>query len=209
MRGRVRAFWLIAAVMMLVIAAVACIYAFLFGSIWNRPGGDPQQTVVRFFDSLKAGDYPAMYDCLSDYSTLGLEEEPESAEAQMIYTALRQSYSYILKGDCYTEGMNASQKVNFRALSVRRVEDAVKAKVNETMEQLMAELEPGEIYGDDGGYRTEFTDLVYETALEQVLRNPDPLCADSELEIRLQFTDGAWKMTADRALLNALTGGAA
>lgn len=209
MRGRVRSVWMIAAVMMLVIAAVACIFAFLFGSIYNRPGGEPQETVVRFFDSLKAGDYPTMYACLSDYGTLGLEKEPENGEAGIIYSALRQSYSYTLNGDCFTEGLEATQRVNFRALNIRRVEDAVKDRVNATVEQLMAELPQEEIYSDGGGYRTEFTDRVYAAALEEVLRNPDPLCADSELVIHLQFTDGAWKMSADRALLTALTGGVA
>ena len=93
MSGRIRLFWLILAVLFAAAAGFACFYAGLFGSILIQPDGDPAETVTRFFTSLQNRDYDAAYACLNDYATLGLEKEPETAEAQRVYDAIRNSYA--------------------------------------------------------------------------------------------------------------------
>ena len=209
MRKGLRLFWLIVSVFCAAAAALACIYAGLFGPVFNQPAGDPQETVTLFFDSLKTGDYPAAYACLSDYQTLGLEQEPETAEARQVYDALKQSYSYILKGDCVINGNSAAQKVRFRALNLQRTEAAIASRVNGILEAKVAELPQAEIYDGEGGYLPSLTDAVYQEALEEVLKNTDSLAAETELEIALRYEQGEWRIVTDRALLSALVGGEA
>lgn len=207
MNGRIRLFWMFFTALFAALAVLACVYAVLFGSIYNRPAGDPGETVTWFFDSIRIGNYPSAYSCLSDYMTLGLEQEPETPEARQLYEAMKKSYSYSLNGDCSINGMDAVQPVRFRALNLRRTEDAVAGLAQEIFEQQTADRPASELYGEDGALLPSVTDSVYAAALTKALENPDALCRETDLEIRLQYMDGTWKIITDRALMNALVGG--
>lgn len=207
MRGKFRLFWLILAVLFAGMAGVACFYAAMYGSIYNRPDADPAETVTRFFESIRARNYPEAYACLSDYSSLGLEKEPESAEARAMYDALRNSYSYTLSGSSSVTGLEASQRVVLRALNLRMTENAVQQRVNGILEELVTTMPESEIYDGNGGYLTSFTDTIYKEALNQALQNTDTLCSDTQLLIQLKYMDGTWKIVTDRNLMTALIGG--
>ena len=207
MKGRIRLFWLILAVVCSATAVFACLYAALFGSIINRPEGNPADTVTQFFESIRFGNYPLAYSCLSDYSTLGLEQEPETPEAKAVYDALKKSYTYSLDGDCAVNGTEATQRVRLRALNIRRTEAAVASRVDGVLQEMLAEKTNAEIYDETGAYRSSLTDAVYTEALNRALAEPDSLCETVNLEIRLQYIDGTWKIITDRALMNALVGG--
>ena len=207
MRGRFRLFWLILAVLFAGMAGVACFYAAMYGSIYNRPDADPAETVTRFFESIRARNYPEAYACLSDYASLGLEKEPESAEARAMYDALRNSYSYTLSGSSSVTGLEASQRVVLRALNLRMTENAVQQRVNGILEELVTTMPESEIYDGNGGYLTSFTDTIYKEALNQALQNTDTLCSDTQLLIQLKYMDGTWKIITDRNLMTALIGG--
>ena len=207
MRGKFRLFWLILAVLFAGMAGVACFYAAMYGSIYNRPDADPAETVTRFFESIRARNYPEAYACLSDYASLGLEQEPESAEARAMYDALRNSYSYTLSGSSSVTGLEASQRVVLRALNLRMTENAVQQRVNGILEELVTTMPESEIYDGNGGYLTSFTDTIYKEALNQALQNTDTLCSDTQLLIQLKYMDGTWKIVTDRNLMTALIGG--
>ena len=207
MRGRFRLFWLILAVLFAGMAGVACFYAAMYGSIYNRPDADPAETVTRFFESIRARNYPEAYACLSDYASLGLEKEPESAEARAMYDALRNSYSYTLSGSSSVTGLEASQRVVLRALNLRMTENAVQQRVNGILEELVTTMPESEIYDGNGGYLTSFTDTIYKEALNQALQNTDTLCSDTQLLIQLKYMDGTWKIGTDRNLMTSLIGG--
>ena len=207
MRGKFRLFWLILAVLFAGMAGVACFYAAMYGSIYNRPDADPAETVTRFFESIRARNYPEAYACLSDYASLGLEKEPESAEARAMYDALRNSYSYTLSGSSSVTGLEASQRVVLRALNLRMTENAVQQRVNGILEEMVATMPESEVYDGNGGYLTSFTDAIYTEALNQALQNTDALCSDTQLLIQLKYMDGTWKIVTDRNLMTALIGG--
>ena len=207
MSGRIRLFWVILTAMFTALAVIACVYAGLFGSMYNRPEGDPAETVTWFFDSIRIGNYPSAYSCLGDYVTLGLEREPETPEARQVYDVLKKTYTWSLDGDCRVNGLEAVQPVSFRALNIRKTEDAVAKCANELFEQETADKPASEVYDETGAVLPSVTDRVYAMALEEALAHPDSLCSETELEIRLQYADGTWKIVTDRALMNALVGG--
>lgn len=207
MSGRIRLFWVFLTAMFTALAVIACVYAGLFGSIYNRPEGDPAETVTWFFDSIRIGNYPSAYSCLGDYVTLGLEREPETPEARQVYDVLKKTYTWSLNGDCRVNGLEAVQPISFRALNIRKTEDAVAKRANELFEQVTADKPASEVYDETGAVLPSVTDRVYAMALEEALAHPDSLCSETELEIRLQYADGTWKIVTDRALMNALVGG--
>ena len=207
MRGRFRLFWLILAVLFAGMAGFACFFAVMYGSIYNRPDADPVETVTRFFDSVQARNYPEAYACLSDYASLGLENEPESAEAKAMYDALRGSYSYTLSGGSTVTGLEASQRVVLRVLNLRMTENAVQQQVNGILEEMVTAMPASEVYDGNGGYLTSFTDAIYREALNRALQNTDALCSDTQLLIQLKYMDGTWKIVTDRSLMTALIGG--
>ena len=137
----------------------------------------------------------------------GLEQEPETEEAKAVYDALKKSYTYSLDGDCSVNGTEATQKVRLRALNIRRTEAAISSRVDSVLQEMLSQMTNAEIYDETGAYRSSLTDAVYTEALNQALADADSLCETVNLEIRLQYIDGAWKMTTDRALMNALVGG--
>ena len=150
MSGRIRLFWVVFTALFAALAVLACVYSSLFGSIWNRPEGDPAETVTWFFDSIRIGNYPSAYSCLSDYVTLGLEQEPETPEARKIYDVLKKTYTWSLNGDCRVSGLEAVQPVSFRVLNIRRTEDAVAARASEIFEQETADKPVSEVYDENG-----------------------------------------------------------
>ena len=172
-----------------------------------HPNGNPQDVAIYFLNSLVAGEYRSAYACLSDYSALGLENEPQSESALTLTRALRASYGFTLAGDCEQSGLSAVQPVTLRYLDVKAVEDAVAARVEGIAEELVAEYDAKDIYDENGGYLSSFTDEVYATALDEVLRDAEDYYNTVPLELTLSYTDGAWKLQTSPALFTALQGG--
>ena len=209
MSGKISKFWLTVAILLAVLAVGLCAFASIRGSIYIHPEGEPQETVVRFFDSLVEGDYPAAYACLSDYATLGLENEAASPESARVYEALRDSFDYTLVGPCQVDQLTASQTVEFRYLDVRALENAVAGKVDGILEDFVSERPRNEIYDENDRYLPELTDEVYATALEETLEDAERFYVSVELPITLDYANDQWLMRTGAALLSAVTGGAA
>ena len=209
MQGKTNKFWLLITFLLLAAALILCVFAATRGSIYIKPSGNPQYTVTNFFDALVAGDYPKAYACLNDYKTLGLENEPATEEARLIYDALKSSYEYELIGDCAENKMEAVQKVKLRYLDVRQVEAEVASRIDSTLEELVAQRPNSQIYDANGNYLPGLTDEVYRIALERVLETPEAYRGKSEFEVTIQYVEGQWLMKTNPSLLSAIVGGAA
>ncbi|MBO5556556.1 MAG: hypothetical protein J5927_05175 [Oscillospiraceae bacterium] len=209
MQGKTNKFWLLMTFLLLAAVLLLCVFAATRGSIYIKPSGNPQYTVTNFFDALVAGDYPRAYACLNDYKTLGLETEPATEEAKLIYEALKNSYEYELLGDCAENKMEAVQKVKLRYLDVGKVEAEVAARIDSTLEELVAQRTNAQIYDSNGNYLPGLTDEVYRIALERVLEAPDACRGKSEFEVTIEYVEGQWLMRTNPSLLSAIAGGAA
>ena len=207
MEGRVKKFWVGMTVLLFAAALLLCVFASWRGSLYIKPSGNPQYTVSAFFDALLAENYPEAYACLSDYSTLGLENEPASEEARLVYAALKDSYQYELIGRCEEKQMQASQRVSLRYLDVKRVEGEIAKRVNTVLALLVAEKPRSEVYDENDQYLPELTDEVYLRALQQVLEEPGFYTSTAEFDVELEYMDGQWLMKTSQELFNALMGG--
>ena len=181
MTGKTKKFWLLMAVLFSLAAIASCLYAFVNGSIFVRPDGDPQQTVDRFFDALRAGEYERAYGCLEDASSLGLEQAVEGDSAPVI-EALKSSYDYSLLGQCGVDRLSASQKLRFRFLDVRGVNRAIDESIDAVLEEYAEDLGLDEIYDAEGNYLPALTDRVYAEAQRRVLQKAEDFYISRELE---------------------------
>ena len=207
MRGNIRTFWLALAVILAVLAVLLCVASVMMGSLYIRPTGEPQQTVIRFFDAVKSADYAEAYACLSDYQTLGLEGVPAAKDGQLLYQALQDSYDYTLSGDCRVEDLSAVQRVKFTYLNVGQAAKDAAAKVGDVLAVLIEERPREELADEEGNILPEVNEEAYLTALHQVLADPIHYTRSAELEISLSYDGTNWLITTSPALLSALIGG--
>lgn len=179
------------------------------GTVVNAPTGDPQETVTAFFDALSAGDYETAYSYLDYYSGLGLENEPEDAVTQKVYSALKTSYAYRLYGDCVLDGLTAKQQVLLDHLDIQRMIEKLGDKTQDNLEIMVQNSPMSAIYDDNDQFRPEATQKAYATAVDQLLEKPELYRTTTGMELELIYTSEGWRIQADDALLHALCGGTA
>ena len=207
--GRIRGLWAIPAVILAGAAMILCVYAVNVGTLVAKPEGNPQDTVHLFFDSIMAKDYETAYGCLSNYSSLGLEQEPDSEEGKLVYAAVKNSWAYSLKGDCRQDKLHASQDITMRYLDLKGIEEDAAARVEGLLNEIVQSRPISEVFDENNGYREEITDEVYLRAISAVLENQSQYYRTKDLTVSMDYKDGRWLISADRELLSALTGGAA
>lgn len=199
----------IAAVLAFSTGLLVCVLGPKLGTVITAPTGDPQTVVTSFFDALLAEDYETAYSYLDYYSSLGLENEPETAAAQMVYGALQDSYSYRLYGDCVQNGLTAKQQVLLDHLDIQRMQGKLADRTHDALEEMVQNSPTSTIYDENDQFRPEATQKAYETALSQLLERPEYFRTTTGMELDLVYTSDGWRIQANDALLHALTGGTA
>jgi len=174
----------------------------------SAASAEAQAAVTEFFDSLVARDYESAYARLSGVATLGLENEPASADAALLMDAVRESWSWRLYGDCSLTRGGALQQVVFNTLDLERMRADIRTETEAAVERLAVGLPAEEIYAEDGSYLASFTERAYAEALASVLARADEYDTATGLNIRLVKDGGEWLIVPDSALYGALTGGA-
>ena len=199
--------WAIAAVLLCALALLLCTLAVSRGTLLAKPTGDPQEAVTAFFDALQDGDYDAAYARLYGYSSLGLENEPETAPGQRLYAALRQSYSYTLIGDSTVDGMSARQQMQFRYLDVAALEADSRTELENVIGSLSRDRAYDQVFDENNNYLAAFAREAYAQALDTVLSHAEDYYATSGVQLTLRSVDGSWCIVPDESLLKVLSGG--
>lgn len=208
-KGKLRLSWAVLALIFSGMALILAVVAPSLGTVVTAPAGNPQETVTEFFDSVIAGDYQSAYACLSDYTSLGLENTPEGEAGQQIYQALRQSYSYKLYGDCVKNGLSASQQVLLTHLDVTALEADLKDATEAALNQLVQSLPRDQLYDENNNYLPSVTDSAYSSAVASLLSHVEDYYTTTGLELELSYGTGGWRIVTNTPMLNALCGGAA
>ena len=209
MAGKINAFWAVLAIILAGAGLALCVVGFNFGMVYAKPEGNPQETVTAFFDSLIAEDYPAAYACLNNYSTLGLENTPESEESRILLEALKQSYGYALRGDAEISGMKAVQKVSVVALNLKAIRNEAEGLLQGILQEMVDTHQRRELYDTDGNYLSSVTDAVTLRALVAALNSDNVHLTSAEFDMELVYTtEGKWLINAGSDLLSILCGGA-
>ena len=209
MAGKINAFWAVIAILLAGAGLALCVVGMNFGMVYAKPEGDPQETVTTFFDSLIAGDYPAAYACLNNYSSLGVENTPDSEESRILMEALKESYGYALRGDAEISGMNAVQRVSVVALNLKAIRTEAEGRLEEILQEMVDTHQRKELYDAEGNYLPSVTDAVTLRALLEALNSDNMHLSSAELDMELVYTtEGKWLINAGSELISILSGGA-
>lgn len=183
MGRKINGFWAGMTALLCIAAVALCLTGYFSGGrpLIAEPGGDPGETVTRFFEALTTGSYDDACSYLNGYNDLGLNRDPDSEEGRIILNALKSSYRAESIGGCIKNGLSATQRVAFTYLDINAVNDTALALQSST--------------GD------------YMTALKQVISSADSCCRTEEMDIRLDYSNGKWLIAADSGLADALSGG--
>lgn len=206
--GRINVGWAVLSVVLGSMALLLCIVGLAAGTVYTEAEGDPADTVRLFYDSLKSGDYVAAYSCLSDYSSLGLEKQPETENGKLVYKSLRESYDYSVMGTPEIDRLQAKVRLRFQYLDLPSFEESVASRTNDNLAAFVKDNPISAVYDDNDQYLPEVTEKAYADALGFILDKADTYYTTVELKISLEYSDGKWLIVTDDAMLKALMGGA-
>lgn len=205
----IKIFWMLICVVLCAAVMILCAIGVRAGTVYAKPEGDPAQTVEEFFDAICARDYELAYSYLRDYTSLGLENAPQSDAGRIVYDALESSYRFTLIGECTQDKLDACQKLSFSYLDLGKTHDDIGRVTMERLEASVASLRRDEIYDENDHYKPELANKAYLQAVETVMADAGSYYSTVELEIKLAYEDGRWQIIAEPALLKALNGGTA
>ena len=204
---KINVFWGLLAILFgsaaILLTAVGC----SVGTVYAKPAGDPRAVATGFFDALVTGDYDSAYALMKDHAGLGLEKEPESEAAQLIYAALKDSYHYELIGDCQVTMLKATQRVSMRYLDVAGLTGDLGDLTQEKLKTIVQTRDREQVYDDNDQYLPAVTQEAYTNALKQVLRTAKNSYTNIEFDLELEYHGGKWQVLTAPELLVALTGG--
>ena len=206
-RRKINIPWALASVLLAGCALFACFYGSVHGAVILKPSGDPQAAVTEFFDDITTGKYAEAYALMDGYTSLGLENTPDSETGAAAYAALKSSYSYKLHGDCTVNGLTAKQQIVFQYLDLTAMSDDVQAKTESELNSIVQSRSHDEVYDENDHYLPAVTDEAYAAAVADVLERAENYYATTAFEITVEFASGSWKVVPSEELLRALTGG--
>jgi len=208
-KKKMNAFWGMLTVLLFALALMLCSVSDKMGLLYAVPNGDPGETVTVFMNSVISGEYDRAYECVENYSSLGLENLPDSEEGKLIYDALRESYSYSFDGKCNVDKLTASASVEFTYLDTELMAADLSAAADEALPALLEKHSDIEVYDADKNYLESFTDEVYRTALTSVLENSEKYYTTKTLTFDLSYFSGEWHIELNNDIINAISGGTA
>lgn len=205
--NKINTFWGLLAILFgcgaILLTAVGC----SIGTVYAKPAGDPRAAVTGFFDALVTGDYDTAYALMKNHAGLGLEKEPESEAAQLVYAALKDSYHYELLGDCQVTMLRATQRVSMRYLDVAKLTGDLGDLTQEKLKTIVQTRSRDQVYDDNDQYLPAVTQEAYTASLKQVLKNAKSCYTKVEFDLTVEYHGGKWQVLTAPELLLALTGG--
>jgi len=177
------------------------------GILLIHTNGNPTDSVYRFYTAALEGNYPESYKYLKDYSTLGLENTPSDDYTDKIYTALKDSYSFELVGNAVITEFTAEQTVRFTYLEIAAISEDISLRIDDLLEERIEELPWHQIYDDNGDYRTDLLDEVYDTAFDAAMEKADSYTVTTEYIVSLEYVEDTWFILVNDDMTYCFAGG--
>lgn len=199
--------WAILAILLAGVALITATVGYNVGTVYTKPDGDPKDTVIDFFNAVKTGSYTTAYDCLSDYTGLGLENPPEDETGAAVFEALRYSYDYTIMGGTTVNKLKAFVPVRVKYLDIGEMGRAIPELVNMNLEKIVQSTPRNQVYDSENNYLPEVTDKAYLQAMEKLLARPETYYVTEQINVELEYENGQWYIVSAPELLNAISGG--
>lgn len=179
----------------------------IFAPALAPPEGDPQETASAFLEALKDGRFETAYTLVQGHQRLGLEKEPETELARALSRAIRENGGHSLYGECRVDGTRAYQLIDVSYLDLNRLLPALQNETMSVLTEYAFSLPLSELYSESGGYRSELKEKAALEALDRLLGHSQDYLSQTNIQLELQYEDGAWVIVPGDNLLRMLLGG--
>ena len=122
---KIHAIWGAAAGVFVLAGVILCALGLRHGVLLVKTDHDPSRTVGEFFGALAADEPETAYGCLSNYTTLGLENVPRTEDGALLLAALRDNRRCTLLGAAQRHGDTARQSIRLRFLDLDALETSI------------------------------------------------------------------------------------
>ena len=171
------------------------------------PPEEAKLQVVGLMDAVCAGDFDTASTYLQGQPGLGVDREATHEVGVLIWDALCDSMSYELVGECYATESGLAQNVTLTYMDITSVTAVLKERSQTMLEQRVDEAEDLEdVYDEQLQYKEDFVmDVLYDAAVAAL--KEDATMITTELTMNMVYQGEKWWIIADRALLDAISGG--
>jgi len=173
-----------AAVILCVVAVIACLSGCPAAPVNCAQLPDPGVTVGSFFDLMKQGQFGRCDAFLLDFSLSDMEQAPQGDMSARFRSLLTQSYDCTLSGKSELSGLTARQPVTVTYLDLPAFGAAVREEANRIAGELS--FQGTDISSEEKAM--EIAALAIDSMSEGISR----YYFSAELILELRYTDGEW-----------------
>lgn len=206
-RKRINTVLGIAGISLFAFTLLCAVYFTGSGIILLHTNGNPSDSVNTFYSLVLDGRYDESYKCLKDYTTLGFENTSSDDYSEKIYSALKNSYSYELVGSAVIDEFTAEQTVRFTYLEISSISEDISSQIDDLLEERINTLSWHQIYDDNGDYRTDLLDEVYDSAFETAMKNAANYTVTAEYRVALEYIGDTWFLLVNDDMTYCFAGG--
>lgn len=204
-------FLLLMLAMVAAAAAIAvCSYAMKAQPVILGESGDPGLRAQEFLEKALGGDAEGAEAMLYGGSGLGLSGQPEDAVGRLLYDALLESFSFEPSGEVSVSGTEASAEFTVTYLDLPAITAQQQPLTEARLARYMEEAQRAEdVQNEDGSYREDVAMAALEEVTAGLLDSAEEHYVQTQLTIRLVYSNNQWMIVADNALFRILSGNTA
>lgn len=165
------------------------------------------ELTASLMDALCRGDFEEAQTMLYGDPDLGAGGVPGETAGAMIWDAYLQSLDYQLVGELYPTQRGLCQDVKIIHMELDSVTKNLNTRARTLLDEAVASAQTvEEVYDETNAYREDLVMDILEQAVAQALEE-DARYTYRILPLQLVWEEGRWFAVADRAFLDAVSGG--
>ena len=158
-------------------------------------------------EAVCSGDFERAETMLYGRPKLGVDRQPADVAGTMIWNAYVNSLDYELVGELYATDHGLAQDVKIIFMELPTVTANLSTRTHQLLNEAIAAAEDvSEVYDEKNEYREDLVMDILHRAVAQALEE-DVRYSYRIVQLQLVCRDGQWKAVADRAFLDAISGG--
>lgn len=158
---------------------------------------------------LSRGDYTAASKLMYGQPDLGVGTPSRDAVSAMVWDAFVERFSYEFVGVCYAEGNGIFRDVSITTLDIPAMTEDLTTRAKALLAKRQAGAEdPESLYDTQGRLRADVAEQILQEAMQEALKE-NGQTVTRDVTLKLIHRDGQWWVSADAALLDAISGGLA
>lgn len=167
----------------------------------------PDETVVSFLSSLKAGDTSAAAALAAPGLLPWASDNPTTEYGQKLLTIYRSGWSYEITA-CTQSKKTAQATVRITGIDMEKAAASAWSGMGSLLSAAVENATlSSEIYDESRNYRQDVLDSAFAVLFDSVFSDPSVLTSVYEINLSLQYSDKQWLITDTGSLEAAITGG--